>query len=294
MRRPDPCRRGRAIAGQQPSHPATNESGDRASPSAAPTPLVGDPQMARRATRRQRLAAYLVHVYTAAGVVFALLAVVELTRANPDPRWVFGWLAVALFIDASDGALARAAHVKSRLPQIDGRAIDDLVDYLTFTFIPLLLVWRMGWLPFAGADGAPIDPSLAWVSPALIASLFGFANTGAKDEHDGFFLGFPSYWNLYAWYAGFWSTHGAMWLSATLLVVFTVLTVVPVRFIYPNLAPGRWRGPLLVGAAIWAVALLGMLPWYPDGPAWLMWASLAYPAAYFAASGWLDVRSRKK
>ena len=34
-------------------------------------------------------------------------------------------------------------------PDIDGRTIDDIVDYLTFTFIPMLLVWRMGWVPFA-------------------------------------------------------------------------------------------------------------------------------------------------
>ena len=243
------------------------------------------------ATPRQRLFAWLVHFYTASGVLFALLATVELCRRDPDPRWVFAWLAVALFIDSSDGVLARAAQVKSRLPAIDGRKIDDLVDYLTFSFIPLLLVWRMGWLPGSSAGGESLNISLAWIAPALVASLFGFANEGAKDERNGFFLGFPSYWNLYAYYAGFWSTHEAAWLSATLVVAFAALTVLPVRFVYPSLAPSPWRTPLLAGAAVWAALLVGMLPWYPDAPPWLMWASLLYPAAYFGISAWLDCRT---
>jgi phosphatidylcholine synthase len=164
------------------------------------------------------------------------------------------------------------------------------VDYLTFVFIPLLLVWRMGWLPGTAAGGAELDVSLVWIAPALMASLLGFANAGAKDEGGGFFLGFPSYWNLYAWYAGFWSAQGAEWLSAALLVVFTVLTVLPVRMIYPNLAPAPWRVPLLVGGVAWGALLLGMLPWYPHVPGWLGWSSLVYPVAYLALSAWLDFR----
>ena len=267
------------------------DSADKATPLPAPESGSRAADGHSPGTSRRRLAAYLVHLYTAAGVIFSMLAIIELCRPVPDPRWVFGWLAIALFIDASDGALARAADVKSHLPGIDGRTIDDIVDYQTFTLIPLLLVWRMGWLPGAGVGGDFLDLSLVWIAPALMASLLGFANTGAKDEQGGFFLGFPSYWNLYAYYAGFWSTHGAIWLSAALLVVFTVLTVLPVRFLYLNLAPSGWRGPLLAGAAVWALLLLGMLPWYPAVPPWLLWTSLAYPAAYFAASAWLDIRS---
>src|SRR5687768_1198770 len=95
----------------------------------------------------------------------------------PDERIVFVWLVVAVMIDAADGPLARAWDVKRFAPDIDGRTIDDIVDYLTFTFIPLLLVWRMGWVPFApGLAGA------VWIVPALLASLLGFANVGAKDE----------------------------------------------------------------------------------------------------------------
>ncbi|MBW3542097.1 MAG: phosphatidylcholine synthase [Planctomycetes bacterium] len=233
--------------------------------------------------------AYLVHVYTASGVAFALLAVVELLSDAPDARRMFAWLAAAVFVDATDGALARACHVKTRVPHIDGRTIDDIVDYLTFTFVPLLAVWRLGWLP-GGTEAA----ALAWIVPAMMASLLGFANTGAKDEQQGFFLGFPSYWNLFAFYAGWWSTHGLVGLSAALLVAFTILTVLPVRFVYPSLAPHPWRMPVLVGAAVWTLAVIAMLPAYPDISATLVWLSISYPAAYAALSMYLDVAARRR
>src|ERR671911_730004 len=140
-----------------------------------------------------RIAAALVHVYTASGVLLALAATIEICSAAPDPRLVFLLLAAAVLVDATDGPLARRAEVKRWLPSIQGRTIDDIVDYLTYTFVPLLLVWRMGWVP---------EPAWVWILPALVASLFGFANTGIKDEAGGFFLGFPSYWNVVAFYAG--------------------------------------------------------------------------------------------
>ena len=113
-----------------------------------------------------RARAYAVHVLTASGVVAAFLAVAELLDEAPDERVVFAWLVVAVVIDAVDGSLARAWDVKRLAPDINGRTIDDIVDYLTFTFIQLLLVWRMGWVPFA-----PGILGVAWIVPALLASL---------------------------------------------------------------------------------------------------------------------------
>jgi phosphatidylcholine synthase len=96
-----------------------------------------------------RARAYAVHLLTASGVVAAFLAVTELLDEAPDERVVFAWLVVAVVIDAVDGSLARAWDVKRLAPDIHGRTIDDIVDYLSFTFVPLLLVWRLGWVPFA-------------------------------------------------------------------------------------------------------------------------------------------------
>ena len=231
-----------------------------------------------------RIAGYAVHAFTASGVVCAFLAVAEVCSRDPDPRLVFLWLAVQVLIDAADGPMARAVNIKRVAPRIDGRTIDDIVDYLTYTFIPLLLVWRMGWVP---------APAGLWVAPAMVASLFGFANTGAKDESGGFFLGFPSYWNIVAVYLGLWYVRVGPWPGAALIAVLAVLTVLPVRFIYPNLAPHPWRWPTLIGAMLWAGLLAAMLALpYPRVPDWLLWASLVYPALYVALSLWLDARAR--
>ena len=228
-----------------------------------------------------RLGALLVHIYTASGVLLAFAATLEVCSATPDPRVVFLLLAAAVLVDATDGPLARWAEVKRRLPSIDGRTIDDIVDNLTFTFVPLLLVWRMGWLP---------DPALLWIAPALLASLFGFANTAAKDEAGGFFLGFPSYWNVVAFYAGFAHRLYGPWVNAPLLLLLTLLTVLPARFLYPNQAPGPWRTPLILGALLWLGMMLWMLMDYPQAPSWMVWLSLLYPTFYFWLSYRLAVR----
>ena len=222
-----------------------------------------------------RAAAWLVHLYTASGVVYAFLATLETCAAHPDPRRVFVFLAIAVLIDATDGPLARRVDVKRVLPQIHGRTIDDLVDYLTFTFVPMLLVARMEWVP---------RPTLLFVVPPLVASLLGFANAGAKDESGGFFLGFPSYWNIIALYLGIAAAHGLQWLNAAILLGLSVLTVMPVGFIYPNLAPPRWKASILIGALVWLLLLGAMLPGYPRPPLWLLLLSVVYPVFYTAVS----------
>ena len=234
-----------------------------------------------------KVRAYSVHVYTALGVAFAFMAAAEISQDAPDARWVFAWLAVAVFIDATDGPLARRWNVKERAARIDGRTIDDILDYLTFSFIPLLLIWKMGWL--AGPDAL-------WVVPAMLVSLLGFANTAAKQEEEGFFVGFPSYWNIVAFYVGLWAAqYGAYgpYVSSALVAALAVLTVLPVRFVYPNQAPRPWRRIVLGGAALWTVLLFLMLPSYPHAPAWLMWLSLTYPAFYIGLSIYLDLLDRQ-
>ena len=227
-----------------------------------------------RATFR-RLRASAVHAYTASGGVLAFLAAGELCTSAPDPRVVLALLLAAVFVDATDGPLARRWDVKTWAGQIDGRTIDDIVDYLTFTFIPLLLVWRMKWVP---------EPTAIWIAPALILSLLGFANISAKNESRGYFLGFPSYWNIYAYYAGILATFSGAWLNGIVLLILAALTVFPVKFLYPNLTPVPWRLPVLVGAGLWTVLLAAMLPSYPSVNPWLAMFSLIYPVFYTGLS----------
>ncbi|TWT95086.1 CDP-alcohol phosphatidyltransferase family protein [Neorhodopirellula pilleata] len=228
-----------------------------------------------------RWSAYGVHVLTASGIIPAAFAMREIASPDCDPRVVFGLLLLTTFIDAIDGPLARRYHVKTRAAAIDGRTIDDLLDYLTFAFIPLMLVWQMQWLP----EGT------GWtVTIAMGASLFGFAHRDAKDEDAGFFRGFPSYWNVFAFYAGILFSTVGPWAIVILLWTLTLLTILPVRFIYPNLAPGSWRKPLLGGALVWSLLMLAMLFDYPSPSDWLTNLSLVYPVIYTLASFWMQLK----
>ena len=230
----------------------------------------------------RRIAAMMVHVYTASGIFPAAAAVVELSGDDPDPRWVFVYLLLTTFIDATDGPLARWLDVKRNAPSIDGRTIDDILDYLTFALIPLWMCQRLGWL----AEG------WGWLwAVAALSSLLGFANVNAKDESGGFFRGFPSYWNVFAFYAGLSNYLFGPWPGTITMVLLAIAVVSPIWLIYPNLCPKPWKTPILIGAALWAIAMLAMLPDYPEIPGVYVGLSLLYPIFYVAVS-WIVWRAR--
>ena len=220
--------------------------------------------------------AWAVHLYTALGLVLAALMAVFIVRGSPsDFRIALALMMLATLVDATDGWLARRARVEEVLPRFDGRRLDDIIDFHTYTSMPLLLIWRAGLLPGAWA----------WIALApLLVSAFGFSRRDAKTE-DGFFLGFPSYWNVVAFYLFFLRT--PPWLSAAVLVGFAALTLVPSR--YPNLAvPARGNRVMLGLAAIWGVLAAGILAGLVGGRAVVL-VSLAFPAYYLARS-WMSAR----
>src|SRR5689334_14576928 len=97
------------------------------------------------ASRLNILSAWLVHLYTASGAVASFFGVAAVLAGRY--RDAFLWMVAATLVDASDGVFARLARVKDVLPAIDGSKIDDLVDYLTFVFLPVFLLHHSGALP---------------------------------------------------------------------------------------------------------------------------------------------------
>ena len=88
---------------------------------------------------------WFVHGYTATGAVLALLIV--LAAVDGDVARAL-WLGLAaLVIDGTDGMLARKVGVKERLPWFDGALLDNIVDYLTYVFAPVVLLLQTGYLP---------------------------------------------------------------------------------------------------------------------------------------------------
>lgn len=224
---------------------------------------------------------WTAHLYTASGAVLALVA----ARAviDGDVRTAFLALAAAVVVDSTDGLLARAVRVKERLPAFDGSRLDDIVDYLTYVFVPVLIIWRLRLLP----EGIDI-----WVLAAvLLSSAYGFSRAEAKVQTtDHFFTGFPSYWNIVALYlVGLGFRPSA---NAAILLAFSVLVFVPVRYVYPSRTRELRAVTLALGAA-WAV-LMGVAIWRlpATGGPWLP-LSLAFVVYYFVVSVWLHVRQAR-
>jgi len=225
-----------------------------------------------------KLLAWLVHLYTAAGLVAAAGMAVLIVRGGDEGfRWAFMLMVVATAIDSTDGWLARKARVKEVLPGFEGRTLDDLTDFHTYTSLPLFLMWRAQILPGA----------LAWfLLLPLLASAYGFSRSDAKTD-DGFFLGFPSYWNVVAFYLYVLSP--AVWVSLSTVIACSVLTFTPMRYLYLTRG-GPFAKAMLIVGAIWA-ALTAVIVLRPAGERrTLALISLTYPMLYLALSWMINIR----
>jgi phosphatidylcholine synthase len=227
-----------------------------------------------------RLAAWLVHLYTAAGLVAAAgMAVLIVRGGDASFRWAFVLMVAATAIDSTDGWLARKVRVKEVLPQFDGRTLDDLTDFHTYTSMPLFLIWRAQILP-AG---------LAWVLLLpLLASAYGFSRVNAKTA-DGFFVGFPSYWNVVAFYLYVFEPRASV--SLAVIVGFALLTFVPARYLYVTRG-GPFSTVMLVAGAVWAALTCALIVGPPALRQPLARISLIYPVAYLTLS-WMVTLKRK-
>ncbi len=230
----------------------------------------------------RRVIAYAIHSYTAFGIVCGAAATAAIIRH--DFRAAYYWMTLAVLIDASDGTLARYFSIRRYLPQIDGSRLDDLVDYVNYTFVPILLICEAGWLP---------SPVRFWAAFPLIASLLAFVHSGAKQESAGFFRGFPSYWNIVAFYIDVWLQQYGPWPVLFVILALSVLSVLPIRFVYPN-RPPCWLPLFLGGGLLWLLTILAMLHRYPAIPPWLIATSAIYPLMYTVLSFGLDVQSRRR
>jgi phosphatidylcholine synthase len=222
--------------------------------------------------------AWLVHFYTASGAVLAFAA--ALAAINAQFREAFLLLIASTFVDATDGMLARRAGLPAATPTFDGARLDDIVDYLTFVFVPMLILYLAGSLPAGWGF---------WVVAAvLLSSGYGFASLDAKTS-DYFFTGFPSYWNIVALYL--YAARTPPLFNAAVLLALVVMVFVRIGYLYPS------RTPILRGltnglGALWAVLMLAAAWLLPETPRALLLASLFFPVYYTVLSFWLHAQRR--
>lgn len=236
-----------------------------------------------------RFLAWCVHLYTAMGLVCAAGIATLLVQGGPEAfRWSFVLMLVATLIDATDGTLARKIKIKEVLPDFDGRKLDDITDFLTYTALPLLLIWRAELLP-VGTEWCLIFP--------LLASAYGFCQGAAKTD-DGFFLGFPSLWNVVAFYLYLLQT--PPWWALGVLMFLALMTFVPSRYLYPS-QPGKLNRVDNILSVGWTLMLLWLLVQLPSAEQFRLedgaeatrtvaLASLYYPAFYLGASWVVTLR----
>jgi phosphatidylcholine synthase len=235
------------------------------------------------ASRRQLqpiLTSWLVHAYTASGLVLAFLTVVAVTEGDTvRALWLF---LAAMVVDGTDGMLARWVQVKRHVPWFDGALLDNIVDYITYAFMPMVLLWSAGYL------GEGTSATVLAVIP-LLASAYQFCRVDAKTD-DHLFLGFPSYWNIVAFYVVVLDLRPTA--VAVTLLVCAVLVFVPIGYVYPSRTT-TLKTPTLVLTALWLASYAVLLTQLPDPDALWLTISGAYVVYYVVLSLYLTTgRSR--
>lgn len=233
-------------------------------------------------TRVAILAAWAVHALTASGAALGFLALEAAFRA--DTTATFFWLALALVVDGIDGPLARMLRVEAATPNIDGAALDLVVDYLTYVVAPV------AWMLSTHVWPAEIAWPLAGF--VLVTALYTFARRDMKaDSAD--FRGFPAVWNLVA--AAFAATAAAPWPAALVTLLLGALTFTDLKVVHPIRV--KALRPLTLAALLAWMAACGILIARPDAPAWaspLWWAATAYLIGLCAWRSVAPARDEKK
>jgi phosphatidylcholine synthase len=220
-----------------------------------------------------RTKAVAVHLYTASGAVLALLILVAAFQGEAvKALWL---MLAALIIDSTDGLLARRLRVSEALPFFDGAMLDNIVDYMTYVFAPMVLLWSGGYLPEGNAG-------VFFAALPLLASSYQFCRMDAKtDDH------FSSYFNVVAFYAiVFKPGPGAL---AAALVVCSLLVFVPIRYVYPTRTIA-FRKLSLTLTALWLVSYAVILFEMPEPDPLILGFSILYLCYYFGLSLYLSAK----
>jgi phosphatidylcholine synthase len=217
-----------------------------------------------------RLGAALVHILTATGAAFALLALID--AAHGEWQRMFVWLGVALFVDTIDGPLARRVRVTEVLPRWSGERLDLLVDYLTYIGIPAFAL--------AESDLLPAPFRVAAAIAIMLSSLFHMADLGSKTGA-GYFVGFPAIWNVVLLYLFAFTPPPVV--SLLIVGFFVLLTFVPILAVHP-FRVAELRVLTFPATALWVVAAIGAVANPFPSPPWVK-ILLVLSAAMLTAVG---------
>ncbi|AJA90079.1 phosphatidyltransferase [Borreliella chilensis] len=165
--------------------------------------------------------AWLVHIFTASGLIVGLYSIISII--NGDYSLLLKLTVIGLIIDGIDGTIARKLKVKELIPEIDGALLDNITDYINYTFIPVVF--------FYFGEFIEEKYKVAICIGILLSSAYQFSRTDSKTT-DNYFRGFPSLWNLFVISNIIFQIE-----QTTNLIIMSICIVtsfIPIKFIYPS------------------------------------------------------------
>ncbi len=224
----------------------------------------------------KRWAGWFVHAFTASGACFGLLSLYAIYQH--DLLLALWFMSAAIVIDAVDGMFARMLQIKKVVPEIDGALLDNIVDFVNYTIVPCFFLMV--------TDLLPAECRMVSVMAIVFASAYQFTQIDAKTS-DHFFKGFPSYWNIAVFYLFFWQMSSVT--NALILALLTVLSFVPIKYVYPSRMDyltdnDMLRASMIVLTLFWGIATIGLLWMYPASNPFLVAISVGYILVYIGIS----------
>jgi phosphatidylcholine synthase len=203
----------------------------------------------------------LIHLWTLAGLAFAMVAAQQLLLGNLDAA--VRWLLLVLFVDHTDGTLARRFKVAERIPIVSGETIDLITDVIGLTFVPMLFLWQAGaFLPGFGAILAVAAAVTCSMKYAMKAQLL---ESGTSRGAPPAFFSVLVFWFL---------DLPPVWATAY-TIALVALCWSPIRYPITSLMTTHWK-PGFQSAINYLsfAALVPALLWLQEAPAIFFWPIL--------------------
>lgn len=229
----------------------------------------------------QKALAWSVHLFTAGGLLAGFMAILAINEK--DWRTAMFWLIACQFIDGIDGTFARLFKVKEVLPNIDGKTIDQVIDFATYALIPAYFFYMAGLV-----DG---QWKLGCAFLILLVSAIYYGKEGMVSD-DMYFVGFPVMWNMVLFYMVFVFVFPA-WANVAVIVVLAILHFIPIKFPYPSRAGHlKWLTLGVTLAFLFSMLLTVFL--YPERHAILTWMAIT-TVVYFGGVGvWVSFYTNRR
>lgn len=218
--------------------------------------------------------AWSVHLFTASGLLAAFMAIVAID--HEDWKSCFIWLFICFVIDSLDGTLARRFKVEEVLPYMDGKSIDYIIDFATYSIIPCFFFYKANMV---SDELMPIAVSAILLSSALYYGKKGMVSDGQ------YFLGFPVLWNFVVFFQ-FFIAHNNQILNFITVIFFGILHFVPIKFAYPSRTKRYFLGHLIV-SLIGLSGAIAVIYLYPINN-WIFELMTIIGAIYFMAFAIFD------